>query len=132
MTIPSKPLRLTPLRLVLVPLATLSLVFAMIAMVAWASEAITIVSPSSLLVTGALIYAATIFLLSRNGFANLRELETLGETDTLSQLPNRRALHREIEEYSNSGDEVAIALIDLDGFKQVNDHYGHAIGDKLI
>jgi len=29
-------------------------------------------------------------------------------------------------------DEVALALIDLDGFKSVNDHYGHFVGDKLI
>lgn len=129
---PSKPLRLTPIGLVLVPLATLSLVFALIAMVVVVSDTITIVSPYSLLIAGALAYAATIFLLSRNGYANVRELEVLGETDTLSQLPNRRALHRDIERLSGSNEEIAIALIDLDAFKQVNDHYGHAIGDRLI
>ena len=132
MPIPSKPLRLTPMGLVLVPLGTLSLVFALIAMVVYVSDTITIASPSSLLVAGALAYAATIFLLSRNGFANVRELETLSETDTLSQLPNRRALHGDIERYSESDEEIAIALIDLDAFKQVNDRYGHSIGDKLI
>lgn len=129
---PSKPLRLTPMGLVLAPLATLSIVFALIAMVVSVSDTITIASPSSLLVAGALTYAATIFLLSRSGYANLRELESLGETDTLSQLPNRRALHRDIEQFSDSDEEIAIALIDLDAFKQVNDHYGHATGDKLI
>lgn len=129
---PSKPLRLTPLGLVLVPLATLSVVFALIAALVLASDTISIVSPSMLLIAGALTYAATIFLLSRNGIANVRELETLGETDTLSQLPNRRALHSDIENFSESDEEIAIALIDLDAFKQVNDHYGHAIGDQLI
>lgn len=128
----SKPLRLTPIGLVLFPLATLSFVFALIAALVMSSDTIAIVSPSSLLIAGALTYAATIFLLSRNGFANVRELETLGETDTLSSLPNRRALHNDIARFSQSGEEVAIALVDLDGFKQVNDHYGHAIGDQLI
>ena len=56
----------------------------------------------------------------------------MGDTDTLSRLPNRRALHNDIEEFSSGDEEVAIALIDLDRFKQVNDHYGHAVGDQLI
>lgn len=129
---PSKPLRLTPLGLVLVPLATLSAVFGLISLVIYVSDTIAIVSPSMLLIAGALTYAATIFLLSRNGIANVRELETLGETDTLSQLPNRRSLHGDVERLSDSQEEIAIALIDLDAFKQVNDHYGHAIGDQLI
>ncbi|MHA7819374.1 MAG: putative bifunctional diguanylate cyclase/phosphodiesterase [Erythrobacter sp.] len=129
---PSKPLRLTPLGLVLLPLATLSAVFALISLVILASETIDIVSPSALFIAGAVTYAATIFFLSRHGIANVRELETLGETDTLSQLPNRRALHGDIENLSDSEEEIAIALIDLDAFKQVNDHYGHSIGDALI
>lgn len=127
-----KPLRLTPTGLVMVPLATLSLVFALISLVVMASDRLAIVSPAALLIAGALIYAATIFLLSRSGFASVRELEMLGQTDELSQLPNRRALHEDIASISQTSEEVAIALIDLDGFKQVNDHYGHAIGDDLI
>lgn len=129
---PSKPLRLTPVGLVLVPLAILSLVFGLIAIAVLASDLIEFKSPHALLIAGAVIYAATIFLLSRNGIANVRELETLGTTDLLSQLPNRRALHEDITRLSRSDDEVAIALIDLDSFKQVNDHYGHAVGDQLI
>lgn len=128
----SKPLRLTPIGLVLVPLATVSLAFALITLVVIASDVLSFASPAALLIAGAVTYAATIFLLSRNGIANVRELETLGCTDTLSRLPNRRALHTDIELYSQSDQEVAIALIDLDSFKQVNDHYGHAVGDELI
>ncbi|MFU7528741.1 putative bifunctional diguanylate cyclase/phosphodiesterase [Qipengyuania sp. ASV99] len=129
---PSKPLRLTPVGLVLVPLATVSLVFALVALVVIASDTLEFASPSALLIAGTLVYAATIFLLSRNGIANVRELESLGSTDTLSKLPNRRALHADVERLSQSREEVAIALIDLDSFKQVNDHYGHAVGDQLI
>lgn len=128
----SKPLRLTPIGLVMVPLVTVSVVFALVALVVMASDALSFASPAALLIAGALLYAATIFLLSRSGIANVRELETLSNTDALSQLPNRRALHTSIEQFFESEEEVAIALIDLDSFKQVNDHYGHAVGDQLI
>ena len=128
----SKPLRLTPIGLVAAPLAILSLVFGLLVLVAIASDQIDLVSPGLLLVAGAVVYAATIFLLGRNGFANVRELETIGFTDALSQLPNRRALHEDVTRMSKGDTEVAIALIDLDRFKEVNDHYGHAAGDHLI
>lgn len=128
----TKPLRLTPLGLVGLPLATISLVLALISLVVIASDQIEMRSPAPLLIASALIYAATLFFLAKSGFANVRELEAMGTTDQLSALPNRRALHADIEEFSRSEHEVAIALLDLDSFKQVNDHYGHAIGDQLI
>ena len=132
MALSSKPWRLTPFGLVLVPLAILSVVFGLITLAVIGSDLIEFKSPHALIVAGGVIYAATIFLLSRNGFASVRELETLGSKDMLSSLPNRRALHEDINRLSLGKDEVAIALIDLDGFKQVNDHYGHAVGDELI
>jgi diguanylate cyclase (GGDEF)-like protein len=128
----SKPFRLTPTGLVLVPLAIVSLVVIAIALVVIASDDLTIERPSGLLIAGALLYAATIFFLSRSGIANVRELEELSQTDSLSALPNRNALHKDIARFTDVGEEVAIALIDLDSFKQVNDHYGHAFGDELI
>ncbi|QUL39429.1 bifunctional diguanylate cyclase/phosphodiesterase [Erythrobacter sp. JK5] len=114
------------------PLAILSFVFALILMVVIASDQVELLSPAPLLIAGALMYAATVFLLARTGYANVRELESLGSTDSLSLLPNRRALHADVERLSHGDEEVAIALIDLDSFKQVNDHYGHAVGDLLI
>ncbi|WP_249171745.1 bifunctional diguanylate cyclase/phosphodiesterase [Erythrobacter sp. JK5] len=128
----SKPWRLTPTGLVTMPLAILSFVFALILMVVIASDQVELLSPAPLLIAGALMYAATVFLLARTGYANVRELESLGSTDSLSLLPNRRALHADVERLSHGDEEVAIALIDLDSFKQVNDHYGHAVGDLLI
>lgn len=132
MTDTGKALRLTPLGLVGLPLATISFVFALIALVVIASDQIEFVSPASLLIAGAVIYAATLFFLARSGFSSVRELASQGVTDQLSRLPNRRSLHSDIDKLSQGGEEVAIALIDLDSFKQVNDHYGHAVGDLLI
>ena len=114
------------------PLATLSLVFALVSLVVIASDRLEFASPSALLIAGLLVYASTIFLLSRSGLANFRQLEELGTKDDLSSLPNRRALHSDMAGFSDGNVEVAIALIDLDRFKQVNDHFGHAIGDRLI
>lgn len=59
-------------------------------------------------------------------------LEQLALTDSLCGLPNRRALHRDVKRGCDQGSEVAIALIDLDGFKTVNDFYGHSVGDQTI
>lgn len=132
MSKPIKPLRLTPTGLVLVPLAIVSLLISMIALVIIASDHLSLASPGSLLIAGALIYAAAVFMLSRNGLANVRELEMRARTDPLTTLPNRQALQNDLDGLMRSSEEVALALIDLDGFKQINDHYGHEVGDQLI
>ncbi|WP_436892609.1 putative bifunctional diguanylate cyclase/phosphodiesterase [Siccibacter turicensis] len=58
----------------------------------------------------------------------------LAMTDWLSHLPNRRALIERLDAVSQSDptDITCMVFIDLDGFKDVNDIYGHAVGDKLI
>lgn len=58
----------------------------------------------------------------------------VARTDWLSHLPNRRALIEELERVSQRGDtdRKSVVFIDLDGFKDVNDIYGHEVGDKLI
>ncbi len=56
--------------------------------------------------------------------------------DELTGLPNRRALATDlahaIEKARASGRTVVVAGMDLDGFKAVNDAYGHSIGDELL
>ncbi len=54
----------------------------------------------------------------------------LARTDELTGLPNRRRLISEIEEFVNK--EGSLLLLDLDGFKPINDLYGHEIGDKVL
>jgi len=56
--------------------------------------------------------------------------------DALTGLPNRRAVMAELERYFASAkrkpQSVLVAFIDLDGFKTINDTYGHDIGDKFL
>jgi len=78
------------------------------------------------------LYVAAVLVFIRIGLSSIDNLESLGLTDSLSGLPNRRALHLDVARSAEADDEVALALIDLDGFKSVNDHYGHFVGDKLI
>ncbi len=67
-----------------------------------------------------------------------RELEArrLADTDPLTGFLNRRSFNSQvdtlIEEAQGSGRAVAMIMIDLDNFKQVNDFNGHAAGDQLL
>ena len=58
----------------------------------------------------------------------------VARTDWLSHLPNRRALIEALDQVSLRGDidVKSVVFIDLDGFKDVNDIYGHSVGDDLI
>lgn len=64
-----------------------------------------------------------------------RQMGELANTDPLTGLPNRRALAERLEqeiERAGPAASFALALLDLDGFKPVNDQYGHACGDLLL
>ncbi|MGC4805233.1 putative bifunctional diguanylate cyclase/phosphodiesterase [Micromonospora sp. DT233] len=70
------------------------------------------------------------------------EQEQLGALDPLTGLPNRKALLAEVAEQvhlhaeraarGDSDAQLALLLIDLDRFKNVNDALGHAVGDRLL
>ncbi|WP_305096835.1 putative bifunctional diguanylate cyclase/phosphodiesterase [Croceibacterium aestuarii] len=84
------------------------------------------------LTIASITYCVAAALLVRIGLAGISELERLGLTDSLSGVPNRRALHLDVARNAGEEDEVALALVDLDGFKAINDQYGHFVGDTLI
>jgi len=60
----------------------------------------------------------------------------LANEDSLTGLPNRRqfftTLDTEMAKAQASGSRLAVGIIDLDGFKPVNDQFGHSVGDRLL
>ncbi|MCP9791275.1 EAL domain-containing protein [Vulcanococcus limneticus Candia 3F8] len=56
--------------------------------------------------------------------------------DDLTELPNRRGLMDQlpgaIASFQTTGQRMALVMIDLDGFKTLNDTYGHAAGDQML
>ena len=65
-----------------------------------------------------------------------RELEVISVTDFLTGLPNRRYALRQLKmhlyEAAQTGRSLACLMIDADGFKKVNDTYGHDAGDEVL
>lgn len=62
-------------------------------------------------------------------------LRYLATHDPLTQLPNRALLHENLNQVfadARPGDRLGICFVDLDGFKVVNDCFGHAVGDRLL
>ncbi|MCL5076672.1 MAG: sensor domain-containing diguanylate cyclase [Actinobacteria bacterium] len=66
----------------------------------------------------------------------LAKVSEIARTDFLTGLPNRRAwdeeLRKEAARSLRSGRNLALAIIDLDNFKDYNDTFGHGIGDELL
>ncbi len=66
----------------------------------------------------------------------LHRARVLSLTDELTHLPNRRAFLRRLEDevgrVQRYGSSLSLAMIDLDGFKGINDRYGHAAGDAVL
>lgn len=52
--------------------------------------------------------------------------------DQLTELPNRRMFVKHFEMMKNEAKSFAIVTIDLDDFKQINDHFGHDMGDQVL
>lgn len=66
----------------------------------------------------------------------ISKVETLARTDSLTGLPNRRSwdelLRNEMARSKRSGQSIALAMIDLDHFKEYNDSNGHGAGDEFL
>lgn len=107
----------------------------------WLAVLVSVVAFSILGITllvsmlDARLQARTSLLASSLAQAN-RELAQLALHDTLTRLPNRVLLEDRLEQAINKakheGTFFALMFMDLDGFKTVNDAYGHDVGDKLL
>ena len=60
------------------------------------------------------------------------EAMRLSLTDELTGLPNRRALLAAADDALAAGSSLGMMLLDLDGFKDINDSLGHAVGDEVL
>jgi diguanylate cyclase (GGDEF)-like protein len=83
-----------------------------------------------------LAVAAGIVILVRRLRVSHEALWALARRDELTGVGNYRALHErleaEIARHQRHGREFALVLLDLDGFKQVNERHGHLEGDRLL
>ena len=102
---------------------------------------------SLILVLSAIMMLLIVGFSLRNTYSRVRstqnEMEELNDSlhavafyDALTQLPNRHLLKDRLKQAlalaARSHNEVAICYLDLDGFKIVNDQFGHAAGDALL
>lgn len=83
-----------------------------------------------------LVVAAAVVVLGRRLRASHEALWELSRRDGLTGVGNYRCLHErlaeEIARHRRHGREFALILLDLDGFKQVNERLGHLEGDRLL
>jgi diguanylate cyclase len=86
--------------------------------------------------TDIVLLMCTMLLTERMMESYVRQLDRLGRTDVLTGLPNRRwflsLLSRELSKVQRMGHNIAVALIDVDHFKRINDEHGHLAGDEAL
>jgi diguanylate cyclase (GGDEF)-like protein len=88
-----------------------------------------------LLLSGTLSRPAPI-ILRHDHTERLEDMERRAFHDTLTGLPNRELLHQRVAQAIDGvgpeGGTVAVMLMDLDRFKEINDTFGHQCGDQLL
>ena len=104
-----------------------------------ATAALAILGPGSGLVTmeavlagGLVAFVASVAGFTIMGLRHLNKLEVLSRIDPLTGLPNRKALLRNLKQELAEEQDVALALLDLDRLKAINETHGYAVGDTVI
>ncbi|MDD4911194.1 MAG: GGDEF domain-containing protein [Sideroxydans sp.] len=87
-------------------------------------------------VTAIAAYMAYVWMIEVVAEHSERELELQAVTDALTQLPNRRyfdlAFQQEVAKVSRKESVMVLAMLDIDHFKNINDSYGHDVGDQVL
>lgn len=106
------------------------------ALLAGAILLVSLIQPVSTLAT--LLAVATLMLAVVRQFANLAEVDRAhrmhaeARTDDLTGLLNRRGLYEVLTYSLASQSQVALLMVDLDEFKEINDSLGHQAGDEML
>ena len=100
---------------------------------------IVVVALAAALVAGVLVWrlaARPVEQMKRRLADERTQFEALAHEDPLTGLPNKRAFHDRLDtEMRRAAREyypVAVVVMDLDRFKQINDTWGHAVGDEAL
>lgn len=103
-----------------------------------ATAFITVLSVITFLLLSFFFFTIDLFLRSKQDASTISRahLSQMALVDTLTNLPNRRGLMHQLEAATRrserSGDKVALAFIDIDNLKPINDTFGHQTGDLLL
>ena len=107
--------------------------------VPWLASEAPMVASGLVTVTLAMVMVYLALLLTyerteRKLYQSQRQLRFLADTDTLTEVPNRRRFYElAIKALALSAPgKASIVMFDIDHFKQINDHFGHAEGDEAL
>jgi diguanylate cyclase len=114
--------------------ATLSILA--IVVVAWHADIFAESAERWAFVAGALVTCLLSFIFASRTRAQRHQLEVQATHDSLTGIPNRRAMEQElafaVESMRRSGTTFGLILMDLDHFKRINDRFGHGEGDRVL